>query len=89
MKNNRIIAFTNFSEISKTTLAYNMIIMNFDYRNLCRKLIYEGAQIAHSLGYEFLNIQGSETEKQHKSKRRFKAEIEIAKKHMAYRSKER
>ncbi len=74
----------NFSHISMTTLAYNMMIVNPEYRNIYRRCIYEGIKIAQKLGYEYLNLQGSETLGQHLSKRRFKANIEIPKKHMVY-----
>ncbi len=83
-KNNNLIGFLVFSEISSKCLGYNVLVNDFEYRNLYRILMLEGARIANFLGYEYLNVQGSEDTNQYLSKRRLKAEFEIPKEHLIF-----
>ncbi|MBI4114671.1 MAG: DUF2156 domain-containing protein [Candidatus Niyogibacteria bacterium] len=83
-KNNKLIGFLAFSEISPKCLGYNVLVNDFVYRNSYRILMLEGARIANSLGYQYLNIQGSEDTNQYLSKRRLKAEFEIPKEHLIF-----
>ena len=85
-KNGNLIGFLVFSEISPKCLGYNVLVNDFEYKNLYRILMLEGARIADSLGYQYLNIQGSEDTSQYLSKRRLKAEIEIPKEHLIFDS---
>jgi hypothetical protein len=79
-----LIGYLAFSEISTKCLGYNVLVNDFEYRNLYRMLMLEGARIADSLGYQYLNIQGSEDTNQYLSKRRMKAAFEIQKEHLIY-----
>lgn len=81
-----IIGFLCFSEISKDCLGFNALINDFSYKNLYRYMMYQGIKIAQSLGYQYVNLQGSENSNQYRSKRRFKANLEIKKKHLVYRA---
>ncbi|MBI5045407.1 MAG: DUF2156 domain-containing protein [Candidatus Niyogibacteria bacterium] len=83
-KNNKLIGFLVFSEISQKCLGCNVLVNDFEYRNLYRALMLECARIANSLGYQYLNIQGSEDANQYLSKRRLKAEFEIPKEHLIF-----
>jgi|GEM_PF-3725100 len=83
-KNDNIIGFLVFSEISAKCLGFNVLVNNFDYRNSYRILMIEAAKISNQLGYKYLNIQGSEDTNQFLSKKRLKAEIEICKEHLIY-----
>lgn len=80
-----VIGFMSFSEISKNCLGFNALINDFSYRNLYRFMMHQGIKIANKLGYQYVNLQGSEDLNQYRSKRRFKANIEINKKHLVYR----
>ena|SRR3989338_1576724 len=76
-----------FSEVSPKCLGYNVLVNDFEYRNLYRMLMLEGARISDSLVYQYLNIQGSEDTNQYISKRRMKAEFEIQKEHLIFDGK--
>ena len=84
-KSGQIIGYMSFSKISDNTLGFNVLINDFSYRNLYRVMMDKGIEIAHDQGFRYINLQGSEDEAQYRSKRRFKAEIEIPKKHLVYR----
>jgi len=81
---NKPIGFLVFSEVSPQCLGYNALINDFNYQNLYRKLLFEGARIADEAGYHYLNLQGSEDEDQYLSKRRLKASLEIRKTHLVF-----
>jgi hypothetical protein len=83
-QNKKLIGFLVFSEISKKCLGFNVLVNDFTYKNLYRVLMLEAAKIALSLGYPYLNIQGSEDSNQYLSKRRLKAEFEIHKEHLIF-----
>lgn len=80
-----VVGFISLSEISRRCMGFNALINDFSYRNLYRAIMFEGIKIVNEHGYHFVNLQGSEDEDQHKSKRRFKAGTEIPKKHLVYR----
>lgn len=80
-----VIGFMCFSRISENCLGFNALINDFSYRNLYRYMMYQGIKISYDLGYQYINLQGSEDLNQYRSKRRFKADIEIKKKHLVYR----
>lgn len=75
-----------FSRISDSCLGFNALINDFSYRNLYRWMMHEGVRIAKTKGFRYLNIQGSEDADQYQSKQRFKAEIEIPKKHLVLKT---
>ncbi|MDB5260493.1 MAG: hypothetical protein JWN37_724 [Candidatus Nomurabacteria bacterium] len=83
-RNNKIIGWMNFSEISNICLGFNVLVNNFDYYNLYRIMMIEAAKIAQELGYKYLNLQGSEDEGQFSSKLRMKPEIQLEKVHLIY-----
>lgn len=87
LNHDKLIGFLVFSEVSSKCLGYNVLVNDFEYRNLYHMLVLEGARIADSLGYSYLNIQGSEDTNQYLSKRRMKAEFEIQKEHLVFDSK--
>jgi hypothetical protein len=82
--NNNLIGLLVFSEISSQCLGFNVLINDFELRNLYRILMFEAAKIANSLGYPFLNIQGSEDTNQYLSKRRMHSKKEIYKEHLIF-----
>ena len=83
-KNDKLIGFMVFSEVSSKCLGYNVLVSDFEYKNLYRVLMLEGAKIANSLGYQYLNVQGSEDTNQYLSKRRLQSEFEIPKEHLIF-----
>ncbi len=80
------IGFLTFSKISATTLGFNALINDFSYAHSYRRLMYLGINYAAESGYQYINIQGSEDRDQYFSKRRFKADIELRKIHMKFRT---
>ena len=82
--NGRVIGWMNFSECSKKCLGFNVLVNDFEYYNLYRIMILKACGIAQELGYEYLNIQGSEDEGQYISKLRMKPEVQLKKVHMVH-----
>ena len=80
-----LVGFLSFDEISRSCLGLNAIINDFSYWNSYRFMTHTATNIAKEHGYRYLNLQGSEDAGQYQSKRRFKAQIEIPKKHLVYR----
>lgn len=82
----KLVGLLGMSNISNLCLGHNLMINDFSIRGSCRRLQYEAVRIASSMAYHYLNIQGSEDENQHRSKRKFRAPIEIPKKHLVWRA---
>lgn len=76
------IGFLSFSKISSTCLGFNALINDFAFFNSYRLCMWEACKIAHQIGFNYLNIQGSEDIAQFESKKRFKGQIQQQKIHM-------
>lgn len=87
LDSNKPFGALTFSEISQHCLGLNAVINDFSFNNSSRYLTHRAILLAKDLGYRHLNLQGSEDENQHRSKRKFRAPIEIPKKHLVFRAK--
>lgn len=79
-----LVGWLVFSEITPQCLGYNVLVNDFGLFGSYRRLMFEGARIARSLGYTYLNVQGSEDEAQYLSKKRLVPVLEIPKTHLVY-----
>jgi hypothetical protein len=80
----KYVGFISLSAISESCAGHNALIYDFNNENPSRKLMQEAIKIAARLGFEFINLQGSEDKDQFESKLKFKPNILLERKHLIY-----
>jgi hypothetical protein len=79
-----LVALFALSPISGRCLAFNALVSDPDYPSSFRIWVISVAALAAGLGYDWLNVQGSEDRAQHLSKRKLRPFVELAKTHLVF-----
>jgi hypothetical protein len=72
------------SPISHRCLAFNALVSDPDSPSSFRIWVIAAAALAADLGYDWLNVQGSEDRAQHLSKRKLRPGLELTKTHLVF-----
>jgi hypothetical protein len=72
------------SPISRACLAFNALVTDPEYSRSFRVWVLAAASLAIDLGYDMLNVQGSEDRAQHLSKRKLRPVAELPKTHLVF-----
>ena len=80
-----LVALFVLSPISRACLAFNALVSDPDYPASFRVLVMTAATVAAGLGYQWLNVQGSEDRAQHLSKLKLRPVTELPKTHLVLR----
>jgi hypothetical protein len=79
-----LVAVFALSPISRRCLAFNALVSDPDYPSSFRIWVIAAATLAAGLGYDWLNVQGSEDRAQHLSKRKLRPGLELPKTHLVF-----
>jgi hypothetical protein len=79
-----LVALFVLSPISRACLAFNALVNDPGHPSSFRVFVLAAASLAAGLGYDFLNVQGSEDRTQHLSKRKLRPVTELPKTHLVF-----
>jgi hypothetical protein len=79
-----LVALFALSPISRRCLAFNALVSDPAYPSSFRLWVIAAATLAAGLGYDWLNVQGSEDRAQHLSKRKLRPCLELPKTHLVF-----
>jgi hypothetical protein len=79
-----LVALFVLSPVSRACLAFNALVSDPDYPGSFRVWVMAAATLARDLGYQWLNVQGSEDRAQHLSKRKLRPVVELPKTHLVF-----
>jgi hypothetical protein len=79
-----LVALLVLSPISRSCLAFNALVSDPDYPSSFRAWVMTASSLAAGLGYDLLNVQGSEDRAQYLSKRKLRPVAELPKTHLVF-----
>jgi hypothetical protein len=79
-----LVALFALSPISRRCLAFNALVSDPEYPSSFRIWVIAAAALAAGLGYDWLNVQGSEDRAQHLSKWKLRPWLELPKTHLVF-----